>query len=169
MNVSEVLIESFDRLPALVRAAVQGLDAERLRWAPAPGANSVGWLVWHLTRVQDHHVSALLDQEQVWVSDDWASRFGLDPDPRNTDTPTLPTRSPPCGPTAPGCWSTTARGARPHPQPARPGAGGSRPRRRRAGGTRRCPSGWAGQRRQSATQHVGQAAYVRGLQQRTGR
>lgn len=84
MKVSEVLIESFDRLPALVRAAVQDLGAEQLRWAPAPGANSVGWLVWHLTRVQDHHLAELLGQEQVWVRDDWAGRFGLDPDPDDT-------------------------------------------------------------------------------------
>ena len=84
MNVDDVLIESFDRLPDLVRTAVAGLDAEQLRWAPVPGANSVGWLVWHLTRVQDHHVAALLDAGQVWAGPGWAGRFGLDPDPRNT-------------------------------------------------------------------------------------
>jgi uncharacterized damage-inducible protein DinB len=84
VQAHEVLIDSFGRLPELVRAAVLGLDAEQLRWAPARGANSVGWLVWHLTRVQDHHVAALLDAEQVWVGGDRAARFGLDPDPRNT-------------------------------------------------------------------------------------
>ncbi len=84
MDAHEVLIESFGRLPELVRAAVTGLDAEQLRWAPAPGANSVGWLVWHLTRVQDHHVASLLGAEQVWVRGDRAARFGLDADPHNT-------------------------------------------------------------------------------------
>lgn len=42
---------------------------------------SVGGLIWHLARVQDHHISELLDVDQVWVSDDWALRFGLEPDP----------------------------------------------------------------------------------------
>lgn len=83
MNVSEVLIDVFERLPELVRSAVEDLTPQQLRWAPAPGANSVGWLVWHLTRVQDHHVSELLGEEQVWVAGDWAGRFGLEPDPDN--------------------------------------------------------------------------------------
>jgi hypothetical protein len=84
MNVNDLLIEAFDRLPNLVRSAVDGLTAEQLRWAPAAGANSVGWLVWHLTRVQDHHVAELRGEDQVWVSDDWARGFGIDPDPANT-------------------------------------------------------------------------------------
>jgi uncharacterized damage-inducible protein DinB len=84
MNVSEVLTEAFDRLPDLVRDAVDGLTPDQLRWAPAPGANSVGWLVWHLTRIQDDHVAEILGQDQVWVQDGWADRFGLEPDPANT-------------------------------------------------------------------------------------
>ncbi|NJC72331.1 DinB family protein [Planosporangium thailandense] len=84
MNVSELLIEAYDRLPDLVRSAVDGLTAEQLRWAPAPGANPIGWLVWHLTRVQDHHIAELLGRDQVWVSGDWAGHLGLDPDPNNT-------------------------------------------------------------------------------------
>jgi hypothetical protein len=84
VNVSDLLIEAHGRVPDLVRSAVEGLTPEQLRWSPAPGANSVGWLVWHLTRVQDHHVAELLDRDQVWVSGDWAGRFGLDADPSDT-------------------------------------------------------------------------------------
>ena len=84
MDVSEVLIETFDRLPELVREAVEGLTPEQLRWAPAPSANSVGWLVWHLTRIQDHHVGELLGQEQFWIQGDWAGHFGIDADPNDT-------------------------------------------------------------------------------------
>ncbi|MEU4470556.1 DUF664 domain-containing protein [Micromonospora sp. NPDC023888] len=84
MDVSDLLTEAYDRLPDLVRAAVDGLRPEHLHWAPGPGANSIGWLVWHLTRVQDHHVADLLDTDQVWVSGDWAGRFGLTADPDDT-------------------------------------------------------------------------------------
>lgn len=77
MDVNNLLVEMFDRLPDLVEAAVDGLTPEQLRWAPAPGANSVGWLVWHLTRIQDDHVSELLGEDQIWTSGAWAGRFGL--------------------------------------------------------------------------------------------
>ena len=84
MNPSDVFLEGYGRLPELIESAVQGLTAEQLRWAPAPGANPIGWLVWHLTRVQDSHLAELLDEEQVWASGDWAGRFGLPADPGNT-------------------------------------------------------------------------------------
>src|SRR5690349_19525886 len=84
MDVAELQTEAADRLPELVREAVDGLTPEELASAPAPGANPVGWLVWHLTRVQDHHVAELLGSDQVWASGDWAGRFGLPADPHNT-------------------------------------------------------------------------------------
>jgi hypothetical protein len=44
---------------------VEGLDAGQLTEPPSEGANPIGWLVWHLTRVQDHHISEILDPSQV--------------------------------------------------------------------------------------------------------
>jgi uncharacterized damage-inducible protein DinB len=84
MQVSDLLVEAYGRLPDQVRTAVEGLDVEQLHRAPAPGANTVAWTVWHLIRVQDHHVSEVLDQEQLWVTDGWAGRFGRAPDPADT-------------------------------------------------------------------------------------
>ena len=37
----------------------------------------MSWLVWHLTRVQDDHVAAAFGVPQVWSSGGWAARFGL--------------------------------------------------------------------------------------------
>ncbi|PRY22757.1 mycothiol transferase [Pseudosporangium ferrugineum] len=84
MNVTELLAEAYGRLPDLVGTAVDGLGPDELRTAPDGRGNTVGWLVWHLTRVQDSHVAELLDEEQVYVTGDWASRFGRKPDPRDT-------------------------------------------------------------------------------------
>ncbi len=84
MDVSDLLIEAYDRIPPLVDQALDGLDAEALATPPGPGRNTVGWLAWHLARVQDHHVGELLDEDQLWITGDWPGRFGLDPDPGNT-------------------------------------------------------------------------------------
>jgi hypothetical protein len=103
MRERDVLIEAFDRLPALVGSAVNGLTADQLRWAPAPGANTIGWLVWHLTRIQDDHVADLIEDEQVWVSGGWATRFALSAADRGTGyghTPADVARVRPDGPGA---------------------------------------------------------------------
>jgi uncharacterized damage-inducible protein DinB len=84
VNVSEVLSEGFGRLPELVGKAVRELSPEELRQTPADGANTIAWLVWHLTRVQDSHIAELLDAEQVYLSGDWAPRFGLKPSPSDS-------------------------------------------------------------------------------------
>jgi hypothetical protein len=84
MDISALLLELYGRVPPLARQAVEGLDADALTNRPAPDANPIGWLVWHLTRVQDHHVAELLGEDQVWVGGDRARRFGLPPDPSNT-------------------------------------------------------------------------------------
>ena len=81
MQVNEVYLELFGRIPNLVHAAADGLDQAALLAQPQPGTNPIGWLLWHLTRVQDHHVSELLDEDQLWPQ--WADRFGLAPDPWN--------------------------------------------------------------------------------------
>lgn len=77
-------LELYSRIPPLVEQAVAGLDAGQLASIPRPGSNPIGWLAWHLTRVQDHHMSELLDQPQVWEAGDVAARFGLEPEPGNT-------------------------------------------------------------------------------------
>ena len=84
MDTSSLLLELFGRIRPLAADVVDGLDAEQLCRAPDPGANTIGWLVWHLTRVQDDHVAELLATEQIWVTGDWARRCGLEPDPSNT-------------------------------------------------------------------------------------
>src|SRR5690349_91098 len=49
--------ELFGRMPGLVRDALGDLDEEQLAARLDPEANTIAWLVWHLTRVQDDHVA----------------------------------------------------------------------------------------------------------------
>jgi uncharacterized damage-inducible protein DinB len=79
-----VLLELYGRLPHLARGAVEGLSPEGLVAEPADGVNTIGWLVWHAARVEDHHIAELLGESQRWETGDWAARVGLEPDPSNT-------------------------------------------------------------------------------------
>ena len=90
MSTTDAFTSLFDRMPDLVHSAVKGLSADDLSRPPAPGANTVAWLVWHLSRVEDDHVAkaaSALGQdgvEQVWVRDGFAERFGLPLPPKDT-------------------------------------------------------------------------------------
>ena len=84
MDTAALLLELYGRIPPLARRATDGLALHQLTELPGPGANPVGWLVWHAARVQDHHVAEILEADQIWVSDGWAAHFGLDPDPADT-------------------------------------------------------------------------------------
>ena len=84
MQSNQVLDDAFSRIAEEARGVVDGLDAEVLVWQPEPGSNSIAWLLWHLARVQDDHVADLADGEQLWVAESWAPRFGLSQDTTET-------------------------------------------------------------------------------------
>ncbi|MEU6102967.1 mycothiol transferase [Streptomyces flaveolus] len=84
MHAKDILIEGYGRIQEEVHAAVEGLDPDGLTARPADDANSVAWLVWHLTRVQDDHIADAFGLDQVWLSQDWEKRFGLDLPRRDT-------------------------------------------------------------------------------------
>ena len=57
MELNQLLVELFGRVTEHVHEAVDGLDVDALVTPPADGVNPVGWLVWHLTRIQDYHIA----------------------------------------------------------------------------------------------------------------
>jgi hypothetical protein len=81
---AELLVDAFGRIRGVVHRVVDGLTAEKLGLRVDPEANSIAWLVWHLTRIQDDHVAGVAGVEQVWTSQGWEGRFGLPFDPRDT-------------------------------------------------------------------------------------
>ncbi|MEU5658923.1 DUF664 domain-containing protein [Streptomyces sp. NPDC047737] len=77
MNSAGILADAFERIHEAVHAAVEDLPPEDLNARLDDDANSIAWLVWHLTRVQDDHVADAAGTEQIWFAQDWASRFEL--------------------------------------------------------------------------------------------
>ncbi|MFT2705965.1 mycothiol transferase [Clavibacter zhangzhiyongii] len=74
---TDLLVDAYGRIAGIVHDAVEGLDADDLAHRPDPEANSVGWLVWHLARVQDAQVADVAGAEQTWTTGGWAERFAL--------------------------------------------------------------------------------------------
>ena len=77
MLSGELLSEAYVRVGGVVHSVLRKAGPELLEYRPDAEANSIAWLVWHLTRVQDGHVSELLGEDQLWTSDGWAAKFDL--------------------------------------------------------------------------------------------
>jgi uncharacterized damage-inducible protein DinB len=80
---TDLLIDAFGRIREAVHEAVDGLTPDQLDFRPDSQANSIAWLVWHLTRIQDDHIAGAMQTEQLWTSEGWADRFGLPLPPRD--------------------------------------------------------------------------------------
>jgi hypothetical protein len=74
---SELLVDALGRVKETVHASVEGLDRRALAHRVDADANPIGWLVWHLTRVEDDHIAGVAGSEQVWLAQGWADRFAL--------------------------------------------------------------------------------------------
>jgi hypothetical protein len=77
MDIADLLVDAFGRVREAVHGAVTGLTEEQLAARLDLEANSIAWLVWHLTRIQDDHVADVAGTEQAWMAEGWADRFGL--------------------------------------------------------------------------------------------
>jgi uncharacterized damage-inducible protein DinB len=77
MRSRDLLLHAYDQIQETLRRALDGLTAEQLTARVGPGANTIAWLAWHLVRVQDDHVAEVADREQVWTAGGWARRFDL--------------------------------------------------------------------------------------------
>ncbi len=84
MKTTDLLLDAFGRIAEEVADTVEGLSEDQLAFRPGPGANSIAWLVWHLTRVQDNHVAEAAGEPELWLEDGWVDRFGLSLDPADT-------------------------------------------------------------------------------------
>ena len=84
MTTNELLLDAFGRIPDLVHDVVSGLKPEELTYRVDSRANSIAWLVWHLSRIEDDHIAAAAGIPQVWTSAGWAQRWDLPPDDEDT-------------------------------------------------------------------------------------
>ena len=76
--VHELLRDSFTRLIEHVEELTDGLTDEVAFFRPTANANSISWLIWHSARQQDLQLAHIAGTEQVWFRDGWVDRFGLD-------------------------------------------------------------------------------------------
>ena len=81
---TELLTDAFGRVQEAVHEAVGGLSPQQLAVRLDDQANSIAWLIWHLTRVQDDHIADAAGSEQIWTAQGWNEEFALPFSPEDT-------------------------------------------------------------------------------------
>jgi len=84
MKSSDILADAFQRIGGSVEAVLKGLGSEQLNRRPGGRGNSIAWLIWHLSRIQDDHIASAGGLEQVWTAQGFAGRCGFSLDPHDT-------------------------------------------------------------------------------------
>jgi hypothetical protein len=84
MEWHDLLADGYNRIPDFLETVLKGLTKKDLRWQPRKDSNSIGWLVWHLTRQQDAQIAALMGKEQLWIKEGWHTKFNREADPNDT-------------------------------------------------------------------------------------
>ena len=79
-----LITDFFIRISQELERVLDGLTIDDLNQRPRSDCNSIGWLAWHLTRSYDRNLSELARKEQLWIKDDWYTRFDRAPDPTET-------------------------------------------------------------------------------------
>jgi uncharacterized damage-inducible protein DinB len=82
MAAADLLVDAFNRVKESVHDAAEGLEPADLLLRLDRAANPIGWLIWHLTRIEDDHIAKAAGIDQVWTAQGWAERFAL---PYDTD------------------------------------------------------------------------------------
>ncbi|MGH2776316.1 MAG: mycothiol transferase [Actinomycetota bacterium] len=84
MSSANLLVDAFGRVNGIVQRVVKGLGPEQLSFRVDQEANSIAWLIWHLSRIQDDHIAGVAGTEQAYTSAGWADRLALPFDSSDT-------------------------------------------------------------------------------------
>src|SRR5438552_18957417 len=66
-----------------IKGALNGLSDADLAKQPSDQCNSIGWTLWHATRVEDGIIANISSKPQVWMEGSWHQKFGMEANPAN--------------------------------------------------------------------------------------
>lgn len=84
MEWQRLIMDLFLRISRELEGVLDGLTVDDLNQRPSADCNSIGWLAWHLTRSQDRNIGEVTGEEQLWIKDGWHAKFNRAPDPSET-------------------------------------------------------------------------------------
>ncbi len=86
METKDAIRESLNESWGYLTRALDGLTQKEISWAPAPHSNSIGFLLWHVTRAEDFWVNEVIGHGRlIHETEGWRERLGTAADSGGTN------------------------------------------------------------------------------------
>ena len=77
MDTITFIRDSLNQVQLRLMGTCDGLTQEQVEWRPAPYANNIGFILWHIARGEDRMIGQLSGAGvDLWESEGWYKRFG---------------------------------------------------------------------------------------------
>jgi hypothetical protein len=77
MQLAEAMVKSLEQSQGYLNKTLDGLTQEEAAWSPAAESNSMAFILWHVTRVEDFFVNrVILRQVELYEAEGWREKLG---------------------------------------------------------------------------------------------
>jgi uncharacterized damage-inducible protein DinB len=77
MQLAEAMIKSLEQSQGYLSKALDGLTQEEAAWSPAAESNSMAFILWHVTRVEDFFVNRVIQRQvELYEAEGWREKLG---------------------------------------------------------------------------------------------
>jgi hypothetical protein len=77
MQLARALVKSLEQSHGYLIKALDGLTQEEAAWAPAAESNSIAFILWHVTRIEDYFIVRVIQREtELYESEGWREKLG---------------------------------------------------------------------------------------------
>ena len=78
MVIDQFIKDTLTREDSQLKGLITNLNENDIYWQPRSGSNSIGWIIWHMIRVEDMWIQFFSQkQTELWESENWYARFDL--------------------------------------------------------------------------------------------
>jgi len=80
MEAKELILMSLEQSQGYLNKALDGLTQEEAAWRPNAECNSIAFILWHMTRVEDFFVNRVIQREnELYEAEGWREKLGTPP------------------------------------------------------------------------------------------
>ncbi len=77
MEAKELILRSLEQSQRFLTRALDGLTQEEVAWSPNAECNSIAFILWHMTRVEDLFVNRVIQREkELYEAEGWQEKLG---------------------------------------------------------------------------------------------